>query len=68
MVVPEARYDRASSKTNFLCADQDSGPQLLSAQAGGYVLPKPGREHSPNLDESAQVASLAAIDKSLYSN
>ena len=36
-VVPEARYDRTSSKTQLLGAVQASGPPLLSAQAGGYV-------------------------------
>ena len=35
---PEARYDRTSSKNHFWGAVQDSGPPLLSAQAGAMVL------------------------------
>ena len=38
MFVPEARNDPTSSKTLVLGSVQDSGPPLLSAQAGGYVV------------------------------
>ena len=38
MVGPEARNDRTNYKTQVLGPVQESGPQLLSAQAGAVVL------------------------------
>ena len=58
MVVLEARNDRASSKNQVWGPIQDSGPPLLSAQAGGYVL------HQPNISPGiAQCHSGMAPDR-----